>query len=155
VAEHAKTTWWGRYWKWVVAAGVLTFVLLLSGFIALIFTLILGVIKSSVPYRGSLEIVQNHPLARQSLGAPIDADFFVTGSISVSGSSGNADIAYTVSGPKGSGTVYVVGEKAAGQWEFTTLVLEIAETGERVDLLSEIDSRADQTRHSKKNPPGR
>ena len=120
---------------WVVPAGCLIPVVLCGGFVALILAVVFGAIKSSAPYTESLAAVKQHPEAQQLLGDPIEPGFFVTGSINVSGSSGDADIAYSVSGPEGSGTVYVVAEKTAGEWDFKTLTLESAETGDRIDLL--------------------
>jgi hypothetical protein len=57
------------------------------------------------------------------------------GSISVSGSSGQADLAIPISGPIGKGTIYAVASKAAGQWTFSKLVVEIKATKERIDLI--------------------
>jgi hypothetical protein len=133
--EHTRRSWWGRNWFWVVPAGCLIPVVLCGGFVALIVAVVFGAIKSSAPYTESLAVVQRHPHAHELLGAPIEPGFFVTGSINVSGSSGDADIAYSVSGPKGSGTVYVVAEKTAGEWEFKTLALNAGEWGKRFNLL--------------------
>jgi hypothetical protein len=59
------------------------------------------------------------------------------GNINVNGSSGHADLAIPVSGPEGSGTIYVVASKsAAGQWTILRLVVEVKETNERIDLLA-------------------
>ena len=74
---------------------------------------------------------------QQELGLPIEPDYFVTGNINTSGASGHANLSYLVSGPNGSGTVDVVADKAAGEWEFTTLRLTLKKNGERIDLLAE------------------
>jgi hypothetical protein len=137
MAEQAKRSWWGRNWKWVVPAGCLVPVVICGGFVALLFTVVFGAIKSSGPYTESLALVKQHPEARQLLGAPIEPGFFVAGSINVSGTSGDADIYYSVSGPKGEATVYVVAVKKAGEWDFETLILASKETGDRLDLLPE------------------
>jgi hypothetical protein len=135
MVEQARRSWWGRNWFWVVPAGCLIPVVVCGGFVVLIVAIVFGAIKSSAPYTDSLAVVQRHPQAHELLGAPIEPGFFVTGSIHVSDSSGDADISYSVSGPKGEGTVYVVAEKKAGEWDFKTLALESGETGERIDLL--------------------
>jgi hypothetical protein len=135
--EQTKRSWWGRNWKWVVPVGCLTPIVICGGFVALLLAVVFGAIKSSGPYTESLAAVNQHPKAQQMLGDPIEAGFFVAGSVNVSGSSGNADISYSVSGPKGEATVYVVAEKTAGEWDFKTLVLESKESGDRLDLLSE------------------
>ena len=60
---------------------------------------------------------------------------FLSGKTNVNGASGEADLAIPVSGPKGKGTLYVVAAKSAGRWSYTTLVVEVAKTGGRIDLL--------------------
>jgi hypothetical protein len=135
MTEQVRRSWWGRNWIWVVPAGCLIPVVLCGGFVVLILAIVFGAIKSSAPYTESLAAVKQHPQVRELLGDPIEPEFFVSGNINVSGSSGDADISYSVSGPKGSGTVYVVAEKAAGEWDFKTMALESAETGDRIDLL--------------------
>ncbi len=96
-----------------------------------------GVIKSSTPYTESLATVRANHTVQQELGLPIEPDYFVTGNINTSGASGHANLSYLVSGPNGSGTVDVVADKAAGEWEFTTLRLTLKKNGERIDLLAE------------------
>jgi hypothetical protein len=135
MAEQVRRSWWGRNWFWVVPTGCLIPVVVCAGFVALILTVVFGAIKSSAPYTESLAAVKQHRQAQELLGEPIEPGFFVTGSINVSGSSGDANISYSVSGLKGSGTVYVVAEKKAGEWDYETMVLDCAGTGDRIDLL--------------------
>jgi hypothetical protein len=135
MTERARRSWWGRNWFWVVPAGCLLPVALCGGLVTLILTVAFGAIKSSAPFTESWAAVRQHPEARQLLGDPMEPGFFITGSIHVSGAAGDADISYSVSGPKGSGTVCVVAEKAAGQWQSKTLVLKSGKTGEGIDLL--------------------
>ena len=59
------------------------------------------------------------------------------GNINVNGSSGHADLAIPVSGPEGSGTIYVVASKtAAGQWTISRLVVDVKATNQRIDLIA-------------------
>ena len=55
------------------------------------------------------------------------------------GSSGEADIAIPISGPKGQGTIHAVAKKSAGEWTYTTLEVEIKETGKRIPLQPGAD----------------
>jgi len=121
-----------RNWKWVVPVMVAVGVAGIVGFIALIF----GIMKSSDAYTGALAQVQASPAAAVALGSPIKDSFYVLGSISLSNSSGQADLQIPVSGPKGSGTVYVVAAKSLGSWHFNQLVLVIDQTKEQIDLLA-------------------
>lgn len=133
--EQPKRSWWSRNWKWAGPLGCLTPVLACGGFFTFIVVIVFGIIKSSPPYIDSLAEVRANPQAQQALGDPIEPSLIVSGNFETSGNSGSADIAYEVTGPKGSGTVYVVAEQAIGQWTFTTLVLEVEGSSERIDLL--------------------
>jgi len=134
--DPAGKSWWGRNWVWVVPAGCLVPVVVCGGGIALIVSLVFGVIKSSDVYTKSLAAAKANAQVQAAIGQPIEPGFLVTGNINVSGSSGNADISYPIKGPKGSATVYAVAEKAAGEWTFSTLDVAIDATGDRIDLLS-------------------
>jgi hypothetical protein len=60
--------------------------------------------------------------------------WFTMGSISVNGASGAASLSIPLSGPKGSGVIYVEAKKKGGTWRYETL--EFAPNdGERVPLL--------------------
>ena len=75
---------------------------------------------------------------KEALGSPIKDGLLVMGNLKVNGSSGHADLAIPVSGPEGSGTIYVVASKsaAAGQWTISRLVVDVKATNERIDLLA-------------------
>jgi len=93
-----------------------------------------GIMKSSDVYVGALARVRSSPAVTEALGSPLKEGLVVTGNIFVSGSSGKADLATTVSGPKGSGAVYLVASKALGTWHFDRLVVQLDQTGQRIDL---------------------
>ena len=130
------TTWWQRNWKWFVPA-CLGSVVLFAGFIVLIVTIVFGMMKSSDAYKAALTMARADPYVQEALGSPIEEGLLVMGNINVSGSSGHADLAIPVSGPQGSGTIYVVASKSAGQWAVLKLVVDIKATNERIDLLAD------------------
>ena len=107
----------------------------LLGFVALIVSIVFGAMKSSDAYKEALGRAQASPSVQQALGSPIEDGLIMSGSIQVNGPSGHADLSFPISGPKGRGTVYVVANKSAGQWTFTTLAAEIESSHERIDLL--------------------
>ena len=111
-------------------------ILLAVGGIALFVTLLFGAMKSSGAYKQALVAARADPAVAQALGTPVNAGFIVSGSVDVSGTSGDADLSIPVSGPKGKGTVYAKATRSMGEWQFTELVVEIATTGERIDLLA-------------------
>jgi hypothetical protein len=127
--------WWGRNWKWFVPTGCLTMLALVAGVIFLLLSLIFGVMKSSDAYKQAMVKVRADSAVTTTLGTPIKEGFFTSGSVNVSGSSGSANLAIPISGPKGSGTVYVEATKSAGKWSFTKLVVAIDEADITIDLL--------------------
>jgi hypothetical protein len=131
-----KKSWWSRNWKWFVPVVGLGMIVVCVGCIALMATAIFGAIKSSDVYQQALIRVQENAEAREALGTPIKPGFWVSGSVEVSGPGGNADLAIPVSGPKNSGTLYVVATKSAGVWEYRTLQLAPNGSSDRIDLLA-------------------
>jgi len=129
--------WWGRNWKWFVPSGCLTILLLAAGFGFLIVTIVFGAMKSSDAYKAALSKTKADPRVVSALGSPITDGFYVLGKTNVSGTSGQADMTVPISGPKGKGTIYFVASKFAGQWTFSKLMVEIADTGQRIDLAQE------------------
>lgn len=133
--QEKSRTWWQRNWKWFVPVACLGFLALFAAFIMLIITIVFGMIKSSDVYKDALATAQTHPAVMKALGSPIKAGIFVMGSMNISGSSGQADLAIPISGPNGKGTIYAVASKHAGQWTFSKLVVEIKATKEIIDLI--------------------
>ena len=119
--------WWGRNWKWIIPVGCLTPIVCCGVPTILIFTLVFGAIKSSDAYKDALSTAKADDRVKTLLGEPIEAGYWVSGKVEVSGPSGSADLAIPLSGPKGSATLYVVAKKSAGKWEYTTL--EVAPQG--------------------------
>ncbi len=93
-------------------------------------------IKSSDVYQQALTEVTTNPEVLNALGEPVEPGWFISGSISVSGSSGDATLSVPISGPKGKGTLYAEAAKSAGVWEFDVLQVEVEGQPGRIDLLS-------------------
>ena len=111
--------------------------LLVAGFVFFIVTMVFGVMKSSDAYKMALARAKADPRVMEALGSPIEDGFFAMGKTNVSGSSGHADMTVPLSGPKGKGTLYFVASKFAGEWTFSKLMVEIANTGQRIDLVQD------------------
>lgn len=122
--------WFSRNWKWFIPLVCFVGLALCMGFIFLI----LSVMKSSDAYQGALFRVQNSPAAKEILGEPIKAGIFFTGNIKISGSSGQADLAIPVCGPKGEATVYVLAKKTLGEWHFQRLIIQEHAAKRRIDI---------------------
>ena len=135
MALSPRKNWWGRNWKWVVPLGIVVPALACAGLVTLIVTLVFGMIKSSDPYRTSLAAAQSSPQVQAALGTPIYPGWLVTGQINTSGSAGDANLSYGISGPKGAATVRVNGEKRAGIWTYSQLDATLQADGRTIDLL--------------------
>lgn len=135
--EPRRRGWWSRNWKWFVPVGCLGLVLLALLAAGSLVGAILGGMKRSEVFQTALERTRASPAAVEALGEPIEPGWWLTGSVNVSGPSGEASFAAPLSGPKGDGTLYVEAIKQAGEWRLTLLQLEVDGTGERIDLLAE------------------
>jgi hypothetical protein len=109
--------------------------LLVAAFGFFIVSIVFGAMKSSDAYKSALAKAKADPRVVNALGSPITDGFFVGGQTNVSGTSGHADMNVPISGPKGKGTIYFVASKFAGKWKFEKLMVELANTGERIDLI--------------------
>ena len=130
--ERTNPDWWSRNWKWFVTLLCVVMAALLVGFVASVSTLM----KLSDPYVMGLEKAQNSPTVRAILGDPIDAGWFVTGNVSVSGPSGKAELSIPISGPDGNGQLFLKARKTAGQWSFDYLFFRAEDKRRQIDLLS-------------------
>jgi hypothetical protein len=133
--QKSDKNWWNRNWKWFVPVGCLGSLVLFVGFIALLMCLVFGMMKSSVVYKQALSKAKAQPAVQATIGTPIEEGLLITGNIKVSGPSGQANLAIPISGPDGKATIYLVAAKSAGQWSFSTLVVEIKQTHQRIDML--------------------
>jgi hypothetical protein len=133
-------TWWGRNWTWVVPIGCLGTMVLFAGAIWALVSFVFGVMKTSGAYQDAVAQAQSSAAVKQVLGEPIREGTFITGNIEVNGPSGHASLAIPLSGPKGRGTLFVEASKAAGQWTFSTLALEMKDTHERLDLQMKLEA---------------
>lgn len=141
---YPETTSTGKNRRTVVlmTCGVLTAValciLLIVGGAAGIFAAVFSSIKSSDVYQTALTEATTNSELVNTLGDPIKAGFFPSGSISIENSTGEASLSIPISGPKGKGTLYVEATKSAGTWTYS--VMEVAVEGqlERIDLLAGV-----------------
>ena len=129
--RNRSGNWWSRNWKWLLpllcGAGLAS----AAGFVVMISMFM----KSSEAYKGALARATTEHAVIDALGAPIADGFFTTGSVSISGPSGRAELAIPIQGPKGRATVYVEATKKLGTWHFDQLIVEIEASHTRMDLL--------------------
>ena len=133
---QTQKSWFGRH-------VVLTIVLMLGAFFVLGMLFIGGIVvfamsamKQSEVYVTAVERARQSPAVVEALGEPLEPAWYLSGNVNVSRSSGNADLAIPVRGPKGKGTIYAVGKKSAGRWTMRQLEVEVAGQEQRIDLLA-------------------
>ena len=137
VQQTQQRTWWGRNWKWLVPIGCLGSFVLVAMSCGGIFVIVLGSIKSSWACSQAVDLARHNKTVVEKLGEPIEVGWLVSGSINVSGPSGNADLAVSLRGPQDNGTLYVVAHKTAGKWQFDSAEVEVNGQEERIYLLNE------------------
>jgi hypothetical protein len=136
-----RKNWFDRNWKWFIPTLVVALLLLIGGFIGAVFYGVMHMFTGSEPYKVAVERAMKSPMVQEKIGTPMKVGWLTSGNENLNGPSGSASLAISLSGPKGSGTIYVEAKKKAGTWRFETL--EFApKDGPRVPLL---DSSLPQT----------
>ena len=105
--------------------GALVLVLVIGGFVAGILFLVFGALKSSPVYTRALQAAQSDARVTQAMGEPIQAGWYLTGSIEEQGISGDATLTIPISGPRKGGTLYASARKQNGVWQFYTLAVQV------------------------------
>lgn len=136
-----RRSWWDRNWKWFVPTGCLVIVLAGAGFAFTMMMLVSKAMKSSGAYGEAFARARHDCELQEKLGAPIDDGWFMSGTVNVSGPSGNADIAIPLKGSRANATLYATAIKTAGEWEFKTLEAAVEGDPGRIDLLDEGRAR--------------
>src|SRR2546429_8108233 len=135
VPPTPRPNWWKRNWKWFVPLGCFSIAVLFVVFVGSVMLIVFSAVKSTDVYKDALARAKVHPAVIEALGSPITEGFLVSGNTNVNGAAGEANLSIPVSGPNGKGTIYVAATKSLGRWNYSGLVLEIAKTHQRIDLL--------------------
>ena len=133
--------WWSRNWKWFVPTGcclgtLLGLLLAIAVFGLSIFGLITGVaaaMKNSEPYKVAVARAKADNKVTTALGTPLN-EGFPQGNINTNNDTGDVDLKIPIEGPKGKGTIFVVGTRSAGTWTYSKMSVTIAGSGESIDL---------------------
>lgn len=138
-----KKSWWGRNWIWMVSVGCLGMIVIVVGLLAVLIGIGLKIVKSSTPYVQAVAAAKADPRVIAALGSPINEGWFFNGNVTESSnwssgagstSSGSANLKISIHGPKGEGTIHVVGTMSGGKWVFSILSVTIKATGQSIDL---------------------
>jgi len=118
--------------KWVIWSVVVLAVLI--AFIAAGTVSVISLAPHAQPYLTAVERLQQNPDAISELGTPISAGFPASGHISLTDDSGDAELSFSATGPKGSGTVSFDARRDLGVWRLTRLELEVEGRDVPIDL---------------------
>ncbi|MEM7700121.1 MAG: cytochrome c oxidase assembly factor Coa1 family protein [Verrucomicrobiota bacterium] len=120
----------------IIGCGCGGLILAAIGGIAVLVFGIFGALKGNAAYKDTLSAVQTNQGAIEALGEPIKAGFAISGSFNFNNGAGDVDLSFPVKGPKGSGTVKVVGEKptSAAPWSYSTRELIVDGSGDVIKL---------------------
>jgi len=100
---------------------------------AIVFVAITSMSRSDVCAQAVAK-AQASAQVQEALGQPITQGWWVTGSISTSNSTGEANINFSINGPKGTAQVHAEATKVNGVWNFSVLTVTLPD-GKVVDLV--------------------
>lgn len=141
-AKGSKWAWKNRIWEdeahfiktqrnWA-RAGLIVF---LAGCF-LVYSLA-TMMKNNDAYRMTMAQITANDRVITEFGEPIEAGWFVTGSIHVNGSGGEANLSIPISGPKCEGRVLSRSEKIEGEWHIHLLVVQSECSNAPIILINE------------------
>src|SRR5262245_21618139 len=119
-----QASWWRRHWK-RLAFTVFSIVLLASVIVFVWFN------NSEAKNLAVASATSNRDLVTR-VGEPIRFGWFIGGEIEETPGFGRAELTIPVSGPKGTGTLYVAAVKEAGIWKLTLLQFGPKDSMERL-----------------------
>jgi hypothetical protein len=129
--------WFQRNWKWFVPTGCLGLIVLVALFATAVIFGVTSMMKSSDVYMHSMDVVQKNRQVIEKIGNHIKPDGVISGNISTSNNSGNAQLEIPVKGSKGAGSIHVIAQKESNIWVYRTMEFYISDSGETINLLEE------------------
>jgi hypothetical protein len=120
---------WTKWGLIILGGSVAVFIIIMSAGMMLVFS----ILKDTEAYRTGVAAVTASPAAAAELGVPLTPGMAM-GSLNCQGHNCEADINFSVSGPKGKGVVSVHGLQRAGQWRFDRIELDVEGSGKHIDL---------------------
>lgn len=111
---------------------IIVFILVIASF----FYGVTAALEESQPYEYALETINQDKEITNALGTPIVKDGMILGSYKNTNGNKTADIKIPVSGPKGSGTLFVKATGKDDYWTYNEIRVEIKDD-EFIDLLRE------------------
>ena len=133
--------WLSRHWKGALGCGCLVVPLLVIAFAGGIVYLAFSSMRSSDVYLQALDKARSNPQVVRSLGTPLEAGWWLSGSMSTAGDSGSAVLTIPISGPQGKAKINLDAKKVGGRWTFKRLEVAIEGQQEPIVLIAPADER--------------
>jgi Cytochrome oxidase complex assembly protein 1 len=132
---------------WLARAGFGTLRLGFLGLLRLVLSVVFRGFKTSGAYKEAMARATSHPEVRRELGSPIQAGWWVSGSLAVSGPQGEARFATPLHGPRGRALLKVQARKVQNRWQFDILEVSVEGSSRPIRLLETdtlvLDAHAD------------
>ena len=125
-----KTNKRERLKKAGLSVGILVSVIMLCMAISLIST---ARIRTTEPYRHSVDLALKSPKVREVLGEPVTVGWLPQGAVTAS-DGGEAQLYIQLRGPKAGATIRVNGTYRDGAWKYWAIRVD-TDGGEQIDLL--------------------
>jgi hypothetical protein len=129
--------WFQRHVGLSIAGGCAVLLGIVVTFVLVMVLFAFGLVKKSDATKLALEKAQANTTVVDHIGRPLEMGLIVSGNISVNGPSGHAELQIPVHGNKGKGTIYVIADKRAGLWIFSTLDVAFDDGTPRIDVLQQ------------------
>ncbi len=132
----AQLTWLKYNWKWALPMGALgIFVPVTSCVFVTILLISFLVVRTSTIYKKAMVAVRTDDRMVDLIGSPIQPGLFVLGTVSRRAAGTMVNITIPLYGPGGKATAFAVAAKTDGNWNFTTLQVQVKSRQAYIDLL--------------------
>lgn len=133
-APMQQGNWFSRNWKWLLPVGCMVPLVCCGGIGGVAYFAASTMIKGSGAFTQAFAKASDNAEVKEALGAPLTPGFGMSGSMKETNGNGNADFSVPIQGPKGSGSLHVVGRSRSGVWKFERIDVEAG--GKTIDVLS-------------------
>ncbi len=134
----ALLTWFKYNWKWALPMVALGIFVPVTSFIFVTIILISYLtVRTSTIYKQAMVAVRTDDRIVELIGSPIQPGLFVLGTISRRTSGTMVNLTIPLYGPEGKATAFAVAAKTEGNWDFTTLQVQVKSRQAHVDLLKD------------------
>jgi len=120
-------------WKWG-AIGCVVILLLGVAFAAVVVWVAFGAMRSTTVYKQARDRALTDARVAAALGTPVEAGWWITGSIHEGNGTGVATIKFPISGPRGKATVDADATIERDSWTYSRLIVH-PDHGADIDVL--------------------